>query len=355
MNLFSEDCIKVGNDLYMIARALNIAYTVNVQTGNLKVIDALHDTSAQTPRSGACILLHSRSIYFLPMNARVINAYNLKSGEWKTIEIDHIDGCYGDRFFGGIVHNDTLHMIGHTYPAIVTLDLKSLKVNIANTEIYSRMKDEKDKNKIGDCYIRKDFAIVGEKLYAASCVSNHVLIYDLNSKKAELVNVGKKGMRFSGIAYDGKNFWLASRMTMEFYKWDIVTGKIDAFEIDKTSKEDFYLSGVVYDGLNVIFTGMNSSYSYIINPFADNTMQSLDQIDRSFTFVRNYGDIDYCMTPQGYIELRSVGDFKTIVKKIDVNINDSVAINFVNKKGEVFQETQTVSLSEFINGITQEI
>lgn len=349
MNLYAEDCVKVNEDIYLIARSVNLIYRIDTQTGELEIIDSLYDAPANTIRASACILSFDNRLYFLPMNARWLSVLDLESKEWKTIEIDTIEGCYWDRFFCGTIHNNMLYMIGSKYPAIAVVNLSDGNVEIIGSEIYKGLNSLQEK--LDDCYFRKDIVISNGILYAASCVSNQILIYDLNNNGISLCSIGENGMRFSGIAYDGKYFWISSRMTLEFYRWDPSTGRTEKYKIKDISEKKCYIGGVVFDGNNIILPGMGNTHTYFFDPFANDIYDSIYTIEKSFAFVRNYGDIDYCMTTDGVLELRRTDSFDIVIKSIDVNIDDSIVFEFVNKKDGVIQETETLSLEHFLREV----
>ena len=349
MNLYAEDCVKVDNELYLIARSVNIIYKINLDTGNIELVDSLHDVPARGIRAGSCIINHEGTLYFLPMNSRFLNIYKIKEKDWSSIEIKPVDNCYWDRFFSGVLYKDKVHMIGSIYPAIVTYDLKKLKMSTIASELYNSMKNKKVE--FDDCYIRRDFAIIEEKLYAVSCVSNQLLIYDLNNQNAMLHSIGEEGLRFSGIAFDGRAFWITARDKVEFYRWEAHTGEFKTYRIKEMQEKTCYLGGAVYDGENVIFTGMNGFDSYFINPLSDDILLSLQVIEESFVFVNNYDEIDYCMRLDGVIELRNIRDFGTVIRTLDVNVDDSVALDYISKVDEIMEETEIVTLPGFLNTV----
>lgn len=349
MNLYAEDCVIVANRIYLISKNLNIVYYIDLQTQEIVFVDSLPDLPICFERAGACVIEYNASLLFLPMNASGLNVYELSSRRWKNIEIETLEDAVWNKFFCGVVYENKVHMIGHSYPAIVVVDLKSTNSKIISMEIYASIKN--GENELEDCYFRKDFAMVGEHLYATSCLSNQVLIYNLVTEQAQLRDIGEKGMRFSGIAYDGDVFWIAARRTLEFYSWDAKSGEFDIFTIKKTMEEDWYLGGVVFDGKNVIFAGMNGFDTYVINPFATNVMESLVVIKRSFSFIKNYDGIDYCMRTDGLLELRRISDFRSVIKCFDVNVNNEEVISFAYSIDKVLQETGALSLPTFLNGI----
>ena len=349
MNLYAEDCVKVKNDLYFIAKNINIIYRINIETSEFEIVDSLYDAPTELLSAGASILEYDGKLYFPPMSARWLSYYDLASKEWNTIEIETIDNCYWGRFFNAVIYYKTIHLIGSHYPAIVSINLETTEIKTSALHLYESLK--KNKEMFDDCYIRKDFAIVGEKLYAASCVSNQVLIYDLKTQKACLETVGDSYMRFSGIVFDGENFWLTARRYMEFYRWDVKTSIFETFKISNIADEDFYVGGVVFDGKNLILKGMYNQNSYIVNPFAEDVQSTVKEIYESYVFVKNYGDVDYCMTSDGFLEEREIEDFGKVIKRIDVNIEDSRIFDYVEKKDGILHESQTLSLNAFINNL----
>lgn len=351
MNLYAEDCVIVGDCLYMVARLTNLLYKVDLKSARIEIIDRVCDSPATLERAVGQIIEHDSKLYFMPMNAHNLCCFDLSNATWTVQTIEQNDECYCDRFFCGAIYGETVHMIGNRYPAIVSVDLKTSSKKMTGTTEYGLLKS--NQKKYDDCYIRKDIAIVDEKIYAVSCVSNNVFVFDLQSGKLDVRSIGEKNLLFSGIAYDGNNFWIAARKKLEFYRWNINTNEFYTYKICDVKEDNFYLGGAIYDGNNVIFTGLLGSDTYLIDPNASDVMQSLKKIDGQFTFIKNDGNIDYCMRQEGIVELRSTNDFTRVIKKIDVNVDNHTVFSYIEKlDGSILlNESNIFTLEGFLEGL----
>jgi len=63
MNLYAEDCVIVGNEMYMVAYSVNLIYRVDLETEALEIIGPLHDAPAGAMRVSACILSYNKLVF----------------------------------------------------------------------------------------------------------------------------------------------------------------------------------------------------------------------------------------------------------------------------------------------------
>lgn len=346
INLVSEGCVKIKDELIMVARGMNLVYKVNIENNNLVLLGNIPNENQDAGRLCGEILRHGDEIIFLPLNARKINIYNVCEKKWRYIEIEEIENIYLDKFFTGMIDGDYLYMIGSKYPAIVKVNLYDGNDVKYFKSLYEIMDHNKD-----DCFIRRDIAVADEKLYMASCVNNYVFEYDLkteNIKKYEICDASKS---FSGIAYDGKNFWLSSRTSLEIYRWSIQKSKVESFDFGLDKDHICRWGGVVFDGKQIIVYGMEGNRTIIINPFVDNIVDNVLVINESYSFVKNIDDNNYFMTFDGRLGTAKVSDDLSVVGSVSVLVEESKIYRYIKNNGEVVRENPFLSLESFVNGI----
>lgn len=346
INLVSEGCIKVNDELIMVARGMNLIYKVDIEKGKLVILGSIPDENLDAGRVGGEILKYEDEIVFLPMNARHINIYDTCKKKWRHIEFEEIKDCYLDKFFSGVIYGKYLYMIGSKYPAIVKVNLQN-NCDIKYIKIpYEIMDHEKD-----DCFIRRDIVVVDEKLYMASCVNNYVFELDLKSENIKKYEVCDKSKTFSGIAYDGRDYWLASRRNREVYRWNLLDEKVECFDFGKDKDDSRCFGGVVFDGKQIVVYGMEGNKSIIINPQADNIVEDASEINESFSFVKIINDNSYSMTFDGkLVEVKSFDDLSKM-NSVSVLVEENSIYEYIKKNGAIVHENPFLSLEGFLDGI----
>lgn len=346
INLVSEGCVKINNELIMIARGMNLMYKVDIENDNLVLLGSIPNENQDAGRLCSEILKYENEIVFLPMNARKINIYDICKKKWRCIEIEEIEDIYLDKFFTGVIDGDYLYMIGSKYPAIVKVNMRDGNAIKYIKRPYEIMNHEKD-----DCFIRRDIAVVAGKVYMASCVNNYVFELDLKNEDVKQYDICDASKSFSGIAYDGKYFWLSSRTNLEIYRWNLQDNNVESFNFGQSKDNICCWGGVVFDGKQIIVYGMDGNSTIIINPFADNIVENAIEINESYSFIKNVDDNNYFMTFDGRLGMAKVSDNLSIMSSISTLVEESMIYGYIKNNGAIVHETPFLTLESFLNGI----
>lgn len=348
INLVSEGCVKVNNELIMTARGMNLIYKVNLENGKLELQESIPDENHDAGRLSGEILKYENEIVFLPMNARRINIYDICKKKWRYIELEEIEDCYLDKFFSGVIEGNYLYMIGSKYPAIVKVNLQDDHDIKYIKGPYEVMNHEKD-----DCFVRRDITLVDGKIYMASCVNNYVFEIDLESDEIKQYDICDVSKSFSGIAYDGNNFWLSSRMNREIFRWNPLNNDVDSFNFGShnNNNSDCCWGGIVFDKKHIIAYGMDGNSTIIINPFAENVIENAFEINESYSFVKNIDDSNYVMGFNGKLGISKVSDGLSIMKSFNTLVEEYLIYDYIKEKGAIVHENPFLSLVSFLNGI----
>ena len=248
-----EDCVRVEDNIYMIDRNINLLYRMSIKNGTVEIVSSMPEEDVFSSRLGAKIIYNGGNLYFAPMNAKKIWKWNISSGKWKGFERKHIENwtMQGD-MFQAVLHNNKIFFIGCLYPAIVILDIDTEELTYIEEpykHINTIAKEEKDA-----CF-RTDYVQIENVIYIASCVSNEVLRFNLDSLEYDFLSVGEKDFKYSGIGFDGNIFYLAPRKTSPIVIWDgdNKCSSIELPDIYKKKKDNAIFAGVLYDSEKVIF------------------------------------------------------------------------------------------------------
>ncbi len=258
----AEDCVQVGNEIIFICREFNMICALDLDNGDIRIIGSLPEESLFAERLGSKIIYWRDELIFIPMKAKKIWRYNIKTGEWRGYERKDLgDGMTELGMFEAVLYNDEIYAIGCYYPAILRLNLLNDKV----TYLEEPFKDLKvNKKKVRDCYFRTGYVQRDYMLYLATVMDNKVLALDMQSLEYKWFEVGDKGNTYSGIAWDGDKFWLAPRHSTPIVSWD---GKNEVKQYKfppEYSNRNYAFLGVTNTKDGVIFPGMNSEKTVIV-------------------------------------------------------------------------------------------
>lgn len=283
--IISEDCIKVGDNLLFVARDINIVYSLNINTGKINLLGSLPEEDIFQNRVSSKIVLWEDKIIFIPLNAKKIWIYNRNTSECHGIGIKKKDDKYMKfKMFQAILYETKLFMIGSHYPAIVCMDLENESLTYFE-EVFDELKEKKEE--LNDCFVRCDYVQQQQYFYMASCLSNQVLKFDMSTCEYTWITVGSDKNRYSGITWDGENFWLAPRRNTSIVKWDGKDGIYEYTLPKEFMKDDWQLLGAVFENNRINFPGMRSQKMISISKF-DNA--DIIVSDGQYSFYKRLND-----------------------------------------------------------------
>jgi hypothetical protein len=286
LSLVAEDCVQVDNQLIFIARDINIIYSLDLGTGEIVIIGSIPEENVLTKRLGAKVVHWKEELIFAPMKAKKIWIYNLKKREWHGLERKKIEENKTDlEMFEAVLYENTLFIIGSNYPAIICLDLQTENMTYIE-EPYIRLKEKKEG--LADCYFRCGYVQKENYLYMASSLENLVLEFNMDTHDFNWIKVGDDKNRYSGIEWDGKNFWLAPRLNTAIVKWD---GVNSATEFPLTAefqeeKNNFLGAICVHD--NIVFPGLLSPYEVVIS---DLEQEDISVVQGQYYFYKKINNV----------------------------------------------------------------
>lgn len=342
LTLIAEDCVKINNFLYFIAKNVNILCSLDLRNGQISLLDSIPENRILAPRAGAAILHWKGELIFSPMLTKKIWRYNISTKEWKGYERKKYNSKLKNEMFQEILYENKIFFIGTTYPAIIVLDLIDGGLTYID-EPYKKL--EHRRMQLKDCFFRMDHVKMGHLLFLASCVSNEILRLDLSTYDYELIKVGSLENRYVGIAWDGKNFWIAPRKTTPIVKWD-GCNECEEIALPEEFADDKYIFGsVVCREGRVYLNSYNDDKSLVLDCNNNETMI----VQKRYIFMKKMED-------KTYIEMASTGGFniddgnQIIFRSTDIP-KDSL-IEYLSLKGEVIKESKIVNLGDFIEAFS---
>lgn len=348
MKLMFEDCVIVERNLYFICRDYNVFCYMNIDSGEIDIIDSIPEGSVRSWRLGSKIVPWKDKLYFAPMYADKIWRYDLHSKEWKGYERRPLDNWTKSKdMFQAILYKDKIYFIGSYYPAIIVIDPETEKMEYLTEAYRDRIKVSKEAN---DCWFRTDYVLRNNLLYMASCVDNTVLRFDMDSYSYEYIKVGEDDLKFSGIGWDGEYFYLSPRKEGPFLVWDgekVI--KIITADINNERKLAVFGGVICFDD-KVIFPAAFSKNTVVLSLNDYKTQK----IDKQYLFYKRIDDETVVsLEIDGMLEIMYEG--KTY--RHSTEISDRIIGAYMKRKmqengeelSDIEHETSLTTLGLFIN------
>lgn len=284
VKVFMEDCAVVGDKIYFFSRDWNALCVTSLKTNETKFVSVMPGEKINAKRLCAGIIHYKNKLILIPMTAEKIWIYNLKNDQWKGLAREYMDGdSHHNEIFKAISYKGDLIFIGSNYPSIIRMNLETNELKYFN-EPYTFLAPLKTEDQ---CYFRTDYFLNENQLLLASCLNNYVLRINLDSFDFEWCEVGERDFCYSGIAWDGKHYWLSPRRGTPIVKWD---GKGGTEYINLPDGFDGTINnflGVQYDNGKLIFPGMLQNKTIIIDP---NNSDNMEICEGRYLFYKCFGD-----------------------------------------------------------------
>lgn len=335
MKLYISAIASYGNEYICFAKNINVLFSLD-KKGDIKCLCFIPEKGRD--RLFDKIVIYRDRVFLIPLMAKKIYIYNLDSKKLEFIELNNAHIARWNFFYNGIELDGFLYLIGACYHALVKIDLNSLRVE--EIPIYeSKMEIQ---SKLNDCFSRKSIVEMDKKIYIASALSNEVLVYDTISNSYVWKKIASDTNRYSGIAWDGKAFWLAPRDNYILVRWE-PNISVEEFDISQWYEDDKFFAGIVCKKDKVYLYSYQAEKSFVydyINKCGSKIVtgpECLFENDRGKE-IYQYVDGSVCV------------DEEDDKEKIDINLNDLYQIisSREDKWSYYMNENQTFGLDVFI-------
>lgn len=341
VKVYSEAVTKVGDKYVCVSIENNLIYTIDENSGATEIVGMIPEEKISDRRLCGALCTWRKKLVFIPFNAKKIWILDLETEEWCGINLKNPD--IKIKSLNAIVYEDFLYIIPLRYPALVIVNLKTLEI-IEDKKCIIPNKSNFD-DKFG--FFCGNVVVENGKIYAASCSSNAVLIYDMKRKEYEWKQVGSKGNGYVGIAKYRDDFWLAPRVNTPIVKWN-GEEKIQEYELSKSYLYEYNFMGIVGgDRLNII--GYLPGKSLVLEE-GDRFANIKETY--GFSFGEIIGEEFITYSKNGIIEINKknkIKSFKTYIAKN--KIEEFIDINKEKYKESfngILKETQMFGINEFI-------
>lgn len=197
-----------------------------------------------------------------PRAAKEIAIYDMNLKEMQYLSLADVKDCRKEKydenykFVVSLKHKNTIYLLGYRYPAIVKIDIETLKVTYLTAwvdEIESRIKTESDTRG----YLIHAITL-GEEAWIACGNTNALLHLNFKTDKVSVIDIPCRMNGFGGIAWVNENFWLVGRgkgsnIIVGWNACSAETYEIEIFPPDECKKSDPFHPPIVLDDKIMLF------------------------------------------------------------------------------------------------------
>ena len=165
--------------------------------------------------------------YLAPFIARRMAAFLPDSGTYQLLTAPETPVDY--KFRKVLAHGSQLFFLPQDHPAILEYNVDTGEWK-EHRDCVLQWRSGAADSRYEDAY---DGVFVGSQLWMTASYSNLLLHMDLDTGEYRFLELGQKGLGYSGIAIDGQQLWVAEVHTGTVIRLDLQTRRAEAFSMPK--------------------------------------------------------------------------------------------------------------------------
>ncbi len=332
--------IILGEVVYLVCRDYAMLVAMDFNSGECIWIKKVPDEDFDTLYGSWRIIPIEDKLVIVPFNFRYIHIYDITNGKWDMVDFGG-SKKNANQYSEALVHENRVIMLGALVDNIILLDTDNSKTKVINSYF-----KELDSRRYYNC--RGGYVHIDDDIYIPISCKCEVLKLNLSGYEYEVINISDKLPGFSGIAYDGENFWLPSRINSSVGVYNKEFCEIDRVDLSSTnSEEESRLEGAYYYQDYIYIHGQYGKDTYII----DRDTKEVTKREAMLQFL--YGTNDFLIGQ--YNDRSLLLKLKDKEKKLYPRINDDIKkVFFEIVKQEtlccnLLKETEELVLRDFLN------
>lgn len=228
---YPADFALYGSKLIGIDFKTGVLLQIDKYTMEMEYLTSLADKYSHLAGMYASAADDGDCLYFTPRSTDKIAKYNMQSGKLNvvTLKNDYSKAMINTGLFRfSLQFGQYIFFVGYAYPAI-------LRYNVCDDEtVYYTDWIEKARRFLSPAANQAQLyfgspCAMGSKMATPLFDGNALLIFDMESCKSEVYEVGDKGCKYAGAAYDGQFVWLIPRNGCPIIRWEYETLEWKAF------------------------------------------------------------------------------------------------------------------------------
>lgn len=240
VSLAIEDIVIVENNAFFFALDFNGLYSMSMTEQKVHLCGRVPWEPLAGERLFGSIAEVDGKIYLIPFSAHSIAVYSVETSEFTKIELKEEMSRIDYLFMAVEKVGKDLFLFGVKVPYIVKLDTVTNKMTYLQDWhsgvapfIFNK----------ADAFFRRQVVTLGNKFYIPFCNANAILEFNVNTLESTIHVIGEEARGYSGICFDGENFWCSPRKKQDcLLRWNRET---DEKMYVSAEENDAYL-GIVY-------------------------------------------------------------------------------------------------------------
>lgn len=285
-----EDAIVYGYEVWSYSLKFNYLIATDMETKQVTFCQKVPYENQGKERLFASMKEVDGKIYLIPFYAKKMLVFDIEKKEFGEIKIDETvfkNAKNGPYFMGVESYENYLYIFPAHCRVILRLDTTTSQIEyIAGWE--QKIEDiifEKN-----DGYFRRQVVEVDGRFFVPFCTANAVLELDCITMKYQIHLLGQQKIGYSGICFDGKEFWLSARTGDNIIKWNPIENEVSILENrNKNIKKDLLYTGIIYqEGSVYAFSNRNEQEDFLFeknNVYVENAGYSLAKSEGEFIFA----------------------------------------------------------------------
>ena len=210
-----------GEALWFTANDFNALFKMDKQTWKTEFVGSFPGERIEGKRLYGQITAYMGKLYFPPAFADEIAEYDIASNAYKKIKLfepgeEAKQRISGPKFLESIQYKKWIFFVGCTYPTILRFDTETGLMDTFSEWLVPYEKLAAD----FDGYYFKSACVVGSNMAIAALNANAVVSFDMETCKSKVYEVGSKEYRYTGICFDGEDYWLSPRFGGPIVRWN---------------------------------------------------------------------------------------------------------------------------------------
>lgn len=295
LNIWFEDIVFENEKAWAFAGNFNVLLELDFSKGHVKALTSIPWEERLGERLYAGIEKYKELLILIPMAAQNITIYNLKTDKLTQIIMPSSRDIRIDepnKFFGHCIVDHHCFLFGNEYAEIICLNLETYSVIQLNDWVNELTKQG---NHSVHGYFMKDLVIKNGTIVIPSSKNNSILLVDPQTLEIRIQCIGRNGGCYSGICFDGTNFWLMAHHNKKNYvvRWRQEIEESEEIELPEIVS-GWYINALYIGGKAVFYP---CSIGCPIIAIDVNTKKiEVHGSDRRFGFAKQYHDKIYTMT-----------------------------------------------------------
>lgn len=247
-----EDAYVDKNCLTYFSYKRNAIFKLNTDDKECSYIISLKEYDYYTERLYGKVTQLDNKLIFSPMASDFIMVFDYDSSEYKCFEINRKGiNFFNDKekFYSIQKYKNYIYIIGLGCTAIIRFDILS-----GNQKVYNAWENEFNKSICnGDSIFQESYITEKGKIIAPACYENKILEFDTDSGNWKIEEIPSYSGGYSGICFDGQNYYLCSMTDNKIFKRKNNTNNWEIIELPKNiGINQVQYSGIEYTQNHII-------------------------------------------------------------------------------------------------------